>query len=89
METFKKLHINIPIIKALAQMPKYMKFLKELLSKKKRLEDLETVALTGECSAILQNKLPPKIEKSRKVYHFMCHWECGVWECFNRLRSEH
>ncbi|XP_057985319.1 uncharacterized protein LOC131170277 [Hevea brasiliensis] len=40
----------------------YTKFLKEILSKKKRLEDYETVTLTEKCSAILQNKLPPKLK---------------------------
>ncbi|XP_054806951.1 uncharacterized protein LOC129309374 [Prosopis cineraria] len=55
-----KLHINIPLIKALEQMPQYAKFLKEMLSKKRRLGECEMVALTEECSAILLNKLPPK-----------------------------
>ena len=57
---FKQLHINIPFIEALEQMPQYAKFLKEMLSKKRRFGDYETVALTEECSAILLNKLPPK-----------------------------
>ncbi|XP_058003695.1 uncharacterized protein LOC131180099 [Hevea brasiliensis] len=43
-------------------MPSYIKFLKEILSKKKRLKNYETVALTEECSAILQNKLPSKLK---------------------------
>ncbi len=43
-------------------MPSYTKFLKEILSKKRKLEDYETIALTDECSAILQNKLPPKLK---------------------------
>ncbi|KAJ9146307.1 hypothetical protein P3X46_028589 [Hevea brasiliensis] len=43
-------------------MPSYTKFFKEILSKKRKLEDYETVALTEECSAILQNKLPPKLK---------------------------
>ncbi|KAJ9145987.1 hypothetical protein P3X46_028310, partial [Hevea brasiliensis] len=42
-------------------MPSYAKFLKEILSNKRKLEDHETVALTEECSAILQRKLPPKL----------------------------
>ncbi|KAL5789533.1 hypothetical protein ACOSQ2_004421 [Xanthoceras sorbifolium] len=62
LEIFKKLHINIPFAEALAQMPSYVKFLKEILSKKRRLEDHETVALTEECSAIIQNKLPQKLK---------------------------
>ncbi|XP_015576025.1 uncharacterized protein LOC107261424 [Ricinus communis] len=41
-------------------MPKYAKFLKEILSNKRKLEDLGLVTLNEECSAILQNKLPVK-----------------------------
>ncbi|XP_027181913.1 uncharacterized protein LOC113780300 [Coffea eugenioides] len=42
--------------------PSYAKFLKEIMTKKRRLEDSETIALTEECSAIIQNKLPPKLK---------------------------
>jgi len=66
LEVFKKLHINIPFAEALAQMPTYVKFLKDLLSNKRKLEEFETVALTEECSAILQNKLPPKLKDPGK-----------------------
>ncbi|KAL5754189.1 hypothetical protein ACOSP7_022409 [Xanthoceras sorbifolium] len=62
LEVFKKLYINIPFAEALAQMPTYVKFLKEIISNKCRLADFETVALTEECSAIIQNKLPPKLK---------------------------
>ena len=58
MEVFKKLHINIPLADALEQMPSYVKFMKDILSKKRRLLDFETVNLIEECSAILQRKLP-------------------------------
>ena len=53
MEVFKKLHINIPFVDALEQMPSYVKFIKDILSKKRRLSDYETINLTEECSAIL------------------------------------
>ncbi|XP_021685681.2 uncharacterized protein LOC110668670 [Hevea brasiliensis] len=46
-------------------MPSYTNFLKEILSKKRKLEDYETVALTEECSAILQNKLLLKLKDPR------------------------
>ncbi|XP_052198364.1 uncharacterized protein LOC127805652 [Diospyros lotus] len=62
LEVFKKLHINIPFADALAQMPSYMKFMKEILSNKRKLEEHETVNLTEECLAILQKKLPPKLK---------------------------
>jgi hypothetical protein len=59
---FKKLQINIPFADALEKMPSYVKFLKDILSNKRKLEEYETVALTEECSAILQKKLPPKLK---------------------------
>ena len=62
MDIFKKLHINIPFAEALEQMLGYVKFMKDILSKKKKLGDYETVALSKECSAILQKKLPPKLK---------------------------
>ncbi|CAL1352873.1 unnamed protein product [Linum trigynum] len=57
---FKQLHINIPLAEALEQMPTYAKFLRELLTKKRKWADLEKVTLTSECSAVIQNKLPEK-----------------------------
>ena len=62
MEVFKKLHINIPFADALEQMPSYVKFLKDILSHKRRLVDFETVNLIEECSVILQRKLPQKFK---------------------------
>ncbi|XP_057999069.1 uncharacterized protein LOC131177910 [Hevea brasiliensis] len=47
------------------KMPSYAKFLKEILLKKRRLENYKTVALTEECSATLQNKLPLKLKDPR------------------------
>ena len=58
MEVFKKLHINIPFADALEQMPNYVKFMKDILSRKIRLLEFETMNLTEECNAILHRKLP-------------------------------
>jgi len=43
-------------------MPKYAKFMKEILRNKRKLEDHETIMLNEEYSAILLNKLPPKLK---------------------------
>ena len=59
---FKKLHINIPFADALKHMPSYVKFMKKILSNKRRLSNFETMNLTKECSAILQRKLPQKLK---------------------------
>ena len=62
MDIFKKLHINIPFSEALEQMPGYVKLMKDILSKKRKLGDYETIAPFEECSVILQKKLPPKLK---------------------------
>ena len=56
---FKKLHINIPFMEALEQIPSYVKFMKDILSKKRSFRDYEMVVLSEECSPVLQKKLPP------------------------------
>jgi len=43
-------------------MPLYAKILKDVLSKKRKIEDNETITLTRGCSAIIQKKLPPKLK---------------------------
>ncbi|GJY94157.1 hypothetical protein Tco_0510518 [Tanacetum coccineum] len=60
LENLKQLHINLLFIEALAQMPKYAKFLKGLLTNKARLEEACTVTMNERCSAVLLNKLPLK-----------------------------
>ncbi|KAL1534726.1 hypothetical protein AAHA92_30872 [Salvia divinorum] len=62
LDIFKKVHLNIPLIEALQQMPGYLKFLKEVVSKKKRLVDYEAINLTENCSAIIQQKMPEKLK---------------------------
>ncbi|XP_017420343.1 uncharacterized protein LOC108330370 [Vigna angularis] len=62
MEIFKKLEINIPFSEALQQMPSYAKFLKELLTKKRKYIEEETIEVQGNCSAIIQKLLPPKLK---------------------------
>jgi len=59
MDIFKRLQINIPFVEAMEQMPTYAKFMKELLTKKRRFSE-ETVELEAGCSAIIQKSLPQK-----------------------------
>ncbi|XP_010245491.1 PREDICTED: uncharacterized protein LOC104589022 [Nelumbo nucifera] len=65
LEVFQKLHINILLLDAISQMPSYAKFLKEIISNKRKLEEFEMVKLNEEYSTILQNKLPPKLKDPR------------------------
>ncbi|KAM1145945.1 hypothetical protein COP2_039034 [Malus domestica] len=60
LETFRKVQVNIPLLDAIKQIPKYAKFLKKLCTTRKRVRDKEVVHVSENVSAILQRKLPPK-----------------------------
>jgi hypothetical protein len=60
MDIFKQLKVNIPFAEALEQMPKYAKFMKDILTKKRRYTEPETIVLDASCSAIIQRTLPKK-----------------------------
>ncbi|GJU60595.1 hypothetical protein Tco_1238361 [Tanacetum coccineum] len=63
---FKKLHFNISLAEALAQMPKCAKMLKDLLSNKEKLLELANTPLNENCSAVLLKKLPEKLRDPEK-----------------------
>ena len=43
-------------------MPAYAKFLKDIILNKRKWKDHETIPINEECSAVIQNKLPPKLK---------------------------
>ena len=62
LKTFQKLEISMPFTEVVTQMPLYAKFLKEILSKKKKFSEEGVVNLTATCSAVIQKKLPEKMK---------------------------
>ncbi|XP_006576016.1 uncharacterized protein [Glycine max] len=66
LDIFKRLEITIPFGEALQQMPLYSKFLKDLLTKKGKYINNETIVVEGNCSAVIQ-KLPPKFKDPGSV----------------------
>ncbi|XP_031276919.1 uncharacterized protein LOC116135362 [Pistacia vera] len=60
LKTFRKVEVNIPLLDAIKQVPRYAKFLKELCTNKRKLKGNEKISLGENVSAILQKKLPPK-----------------------------
>ncbi|GJV30677.1 reverse transcriptase domain-containing protein [Tanacetum coccineum] len=57
----RAIRINILLVDVLAEIPNYGKFLKELVSNKHKIEQISAAFLSDESSAILQNKVPPKL----------------------------
>ncbi|XP_031127630.1 uncharacterized protein LOC116029727 [Ipomoea triloba] len=62
LQMLRQLHIDMPFIDALGEMPRYAKFLKDLLSNKKKLAESATIVLGEECSAILHKSVPRKLK---------------------------
>ncbi|KAM0990793.1 hypothetical protein ACFX2C_009261 [Malus domestica] len=60
LDTFRKVQVNITLLDAIKQVPKYAKFLKELCTTRKRASNKEVVRVSENVSAVLQRKLPPK-----------------------------
>lgn len=53
VKLLKQPNITIPFSEAITQIPTYAKFLKEILSNKRKLDGDSTVELTEECSVII------------------------------------
>ena len=60
LETFRKVEVNIPLLDAIKQIPRYVKVLKELCTSKRKLRGDEKVHMGENVSTVLQKKLPPK-----------------------------
>jgi len=63
LNTFKKVEINIPLLDAIRQIPKYAKFLKELCTNKRRIMDKEVVNMGRNVSSLIKKpavRMPQK-----------------------------
>ncbi|XP_027351187.1 uncharacterized protein LOC113862297 [Abrus precatorius] len=59
-ETFRRVEVNIPMLDALKQIPKYAKFLKELCTNNRRLKGDERVNMGRNMSVLIQPNMPYK-----------------------------
>ncbi|GKD98115.1 reverse transcriptase domain-containing protein [Tanacetum coccineum] len=58
--------MKIGLKDALVEMPKFNKWLSSLLRNKEKLEEIAIMTVNAECSAIIMNKVPKKLEYPRK-----------------------
>jgi len=73
LEVFKKVELNIPLLDAIKQIPKYAKFLKELCTAKRafKLKGHEMVSMGEVVSAIVQKNMPLK-QKDPDAFTITC-----------------
>ncbi|CAM8978304.1 unnamed protein product [Rhodiola kirilowii] len=59
-ELFSKVEINIPLLEAIKQIPRYAKFLKDLCTNRRRSNRNDQELMRRDVSAVMQRKVPPK-----------------------------
>ncbi|CAM8900207.1 unnamed protein product [Rhodiola kirilowii] len=59
-ELFSKVEINIPLLEAIKQIPRYAMFLKELCTNRRRSTRYDQELMSRNVSAVIQQKVPPK-----------------------------
>ncbi|XP_058751853.1 uncharacterized protein LOC131624948 [Vicia villosa] len=67
LDIFSRLQINIPFSEVLEQMPTYAKFIKDIITKKRRFSDKEVGTVNSCYSVIIQRTLPKTESDPGKV----------------------
>ncbi|XP_074297169.1 uncharacterized protein LOC141627862 [Silene latifolia] len=62
LEVVKNLQVTVPFTELITQVPSHAKFMKNILTRKRSFNEVETIAFIEECSALLQSKSPPKLK---------------------------
>ncbi|CAM8923524.1 unnamed protein product [Rhodiola kirilowii] len=64
VDKIRTLYITMPLTNAITQIPTYAKFMKEILTGKRKIDGTEIVALTEECSAAMHQPMSLKLQDS-------------------------
>ncbi|CAM8923372.1 unnamed protein product [Rhodiola kirilowii] len=64
VDKIRTLYITLPLTEAITQIPTFAKFMKEILTGKRKIDGTETVALSEEYSAAMHQPMPPKLKDS-------------------------
>lgn len=73
LNIFNSHHINIPFVVTLQQMPRYVKFMKPILMKERKVDDHEVMDVTEIFNVVLQRKLPPRwLTITYSIYNIPC-----------------
>ncbi|KAA3474464.1 DNA damage-inducible protein 1-like [Gossypium australe] len=62
LKMFKALNVNLPLLELIEKMLKYAKFLREVMSRQRKIERKENFALNEECRAIVSRRVSSKVK---------------------------
>ncbi|CAM8908411.1 unnamed protein product [Rhodiola kirilowii] len=68
-DLFSKVEINIPLLEAIKQIPRYAKFLKELCTNRRRGPRVDQELMSRNVSAVIQRKVSAQMRRSRHLHH--------------------
>jgi len=88
LDTFSKVEVNIPLLEAIKQIPRYAKFLKELCTQKRKMKGLHQASKSNTVLALLQPEMPKKC-KDPGTFTIPCTIENFRFDHTLRLRSSH
>ncbi|CAM8908350.1 unnamed protein product [Rhodiola kirilowii] len=89
VDKIRTLYITMPFTVAITQIPTYAKFMKEILTGKRKMDGTEMVALSEECSAAMHQPMSPKLKDSGSfsipcdiggitIHHALCDLSASV-----------
>ena len=84
MRHSKKVEVNIPLVEAIKQIPKYAKFLKELCMYKRTLRGNKKISIGQNVLALIKQNLPPKCKYPRT---FTIHCRIGTFKFDQAMRD--
>lgn len=65
MDILKQVQIHIILVEIWQELPKYAKYIRDIVENKHMMTEFETIALIEEYSSRIQSKLPPKLKDWR------------------------
>ncbi|XP_048228283.1 uncharacterized protein LOC112534948 [Ricinus communis] len=87
LDTFRKVEINIPLLDAIKQIPKYAKFFKELCTDKRRMKEKEKVVVSRN-EVFAEESVGHEQELDENSNFEENDYEIGVEELFSAIISE-
>ncbi|CAM8895422.1 unnamed protein product [Rhodiola kirilowii] len=61
-EMMRKLYVTLPFTEVITQAPSYARFLKDIVTCRRTIEEVDSISLNEECSAIFHPNMPPKLK---------------------------
>ncbi|CAM8908396.1 unnamed protein product [Rhodiola kirilowii] len=77
-DMMRKLFVTLPFTEVITQAPSYARFLKDIVTCRRTIEEVDSISLNEECSAIFHPNMPPKLGDPRASISLMPYSLCKI-----------